>query len=157
MGIAWRAGIPDDGGAIVMTGTFQKAVLGVVAPAGTRCIRVYEFDISFRGVSPTDPLILVGLYRATSQGTPVSSGQTPIPLKQVGTVNPQTDYFWDCDTSDQPSLAELFWQDYVHPQDSRHYRYPVGKEVVVRDDDVVVLMVLSTVSVPCKANIYGEE
>jgi hypothetical protein len=135
----------------VSTGTSNKTILSITAPANTPIV-INEVSISFRGVSPTADKILVQGLRTASGGTG-STTNNPTQFNASEAESPQTTGARDF-SSGAHSGTEVF-QETVHPQAG--YTWRPRRPLKVKKGETFAINVTAIASVNCRARIEFEE
>lgn len=136
----------------IATGTSLKTLLQLIA-GSNKGIKVHAFGISFKGVSPTDPPILVEILRQTTAGTAGSSVTPRITDGSTDTLEATT----GTNMSAEPTASDILWSRLVHPQGGVEYQLPFGKEWVVAKTARLGLRVTAGVSVNAVVTMHGTE
>jgi hypothetical protein len=134
------------------TGTALKTLAMIKAAANHRC-KAHEFSVSFEGVTVTDAPILVQIYRPTTDGT--MSSLTPKKIDDDAAETLQTVAYENA--SAEPTIGDILFSQYVHPQGEWTYRRPFGKEIVVRGGQRLAIAVTAITGVDVVARIEYEE
>lgn len=115
--------------AVPLAAATAKTALQVTAPTHQR-VEVPFLEVSFDGISPTDRPVDVKVMRQT---TAVTSGTSitiiELPNGDPGTV--QTTAIAGDSDSVEPTLSDVYWQGYLHPQGRHIIARPNGKPFAI--------------------------
>lgn len=135
----------------VATGTSEKTVLQLAAPANQR-VKLLRWGISFDGVSPVAEPIIVRLLRQTTAGTMTSL--TPVAL---GVVTETLQATAQHTATVEPTAGAVLDRVEVHPQTGFEVIFPLGQEVLIPGGGRLGIEVLSAASVNAVAKLMYEE
>jgi hypothetical protein len=114
-------------GEVSLSASTPKTMLQLVAAANHRVL-IKSYSVSFKGVSSTDPPVLVQLVRQTSAGT--SSAATVEKNNEGDDETLQSSAVKDCTA--EPTTGNVIIEAEVHPQSGWHVFLPLGQEIVVK-------------------------
>lgn len=136
----------------VATGTSEKTILQIVAPANQRLL-VDEWNISFEGIDTVGEPIEVQVARQTDAGT--MSSLTPV--KKNSSDQETLQVTAQHTATVEPSKGDILARHKVHPQDGFHWRAGFGKEIPVEGGTRLAIIVIAADDVGCLASFVGEE
>ena len=137
----------------IATGTAKKTLVQAIA-AANHALKIREVSCSFKGVSNTDPPILVEVRRQTTAGT--MSALTPV--KSPNDDSAETLQVTGLHTSTaDPTDGDLLKSELVHPQASFLWQPRFGEDIKVGGGDRLAIVVTASVDVNAVARIEGEE
>lgn len=151
--------IPSTGGLTMVTNTAIKTLLQVLAPANQRVI-MYEWDISFNGVSNTAAPILVELVRQTGAGTGLNTAtlvkdnnSDQETIQSTGLYGILT----TVNTAEPTDGSVVPFAEFVHPQQGYAWRATVGKEENIQGGTRLGCRVTAAASVNVAARLRLQE
>lgn len=136
----------------VTTGTALKTLLQIVAPSNHRVL-VWEWSISFNGVSNTGTPILVELYIQTTAGTMSSLTLVKENVSDDEAIQTTAQHT----ATAEPSLSSLKMSEQVHPQQGYTWPAPLMKPLVIPGGTRFAMVVTAAASVSAVARMRLEE
>src|SRR6266852_3363280 len=138
------------------TGTAQKTILQLVAPA-TQVVAIKAFGLGFEGTSVTQQPVVVFLARQSTAGT--ATARNPLKKSMGG---PAVQSTGQENASVEPTTGDIVWGPIeVHPQGTFEKNFRPDDEILM-DGSVaatqrLALLVVSAVTVNMRGHIDGEE
>lgn len=133
----------------VSTGTSNKTILALTAPANTPLV-VSRASISFNGNSPTAAKILVQILRTASGGSG-SSSRSPAKINASDSESPQASGAENFASG--PHSGTVVFEEYVHPQGG----YTTPESIKIKAGETLAINTTAAAAVNCRARFVFEE
>jgi hypothetical protein len=136
----------------ISTGTSLKTLIQIVA-ASNHKVLIDEWSISFQGTSNTASPILVQVARQTTAGTMSALTGVKDPADWDETMQTTAQHT----ASAEPTLGDILFEEYVHPQTGYTWQAPLGKEIAIGGGGRLGIIVTAGASVSATVRVAGSE
>lgn len=141
-------------GEVSLTASTAKTVITARAPA-QQMLRILGVEIFGKGISNTDTPIKIEVSRITTDGGTAST-ITPSPNDDDYTATPQGTYKGNYTSEPVTYGANLrIWE--VHPQTSLIYMFPMGQEIILKNNNEIGFRATSGQTETISINLIIEE
>jgi hypothetical protein len=135
----------------ITSGTSAKTLVQIVAPANQR-LKILEWGVFCKGVTPTDVPLKVRLLRQTTTGT-----MSALTLFKRGTPAETIQSTAQQGASAEPTAGDVLAVREVHPQLGYQEKFAFGQEIIVPGGGRVGIEVTAAVSISVVSEIVFEE